>query len=409
MNEMEWNRTMNNRIPLTLAGFSLLLLHGCTTGTVPIRRLSPLHESAAVAPKSCVLVSIVDGSPAQKAGLREGDTILSVNGTAPTDASLVTDLIASSPDNAELSVLSAGYKTPQNVKVVLNKERPRLGAMCDLTGWHKTGVTPAGNESLTVFNGAYAATFSGIIDKGLFFVRVRLTNNSGKPIEVGPTVLSATDANGQPVSLLTPTQVMCFLYGEKGAHLLALKQKKVKTLDNDTTPGANPPAENLCDALMASKGKGVEAQYIEANAEYVAVESLSATKLAPGATADGLVYLYPPDALPVAFKAFLDGQSIIVRLGTPQPRDTVMKESDLVHFFEQQKKGAALRVTLKKGKVFVGKFGNWDGENERVWFDTPSGRLLNTTSFPLSSIRSAELLEQLPPKPQPAAGPIQAN
>jgi hypothetical protein len=80
---------------------------------------------------------------------------------------------------------------------------------------------------------------------------------------------------------------------------------------------------------------------------------------------------------------------------------TPMKASQLRKFFEAQKKGSSMRLTLKKGKVFVGRFSSYDNIEERVWFNNPSGGLLNSTSYSLESIRSAEPLEQVPTKPGP--------
>ena len=78
-----------------------------------------------------------------------------------------------------------------------------------------------------------------------------------------------------------------------------------------------------------------------------------------------------------------------------------MKRSELKRFFEAQKKGRSLRLTLTKGKVFVGRFSSYDENEERVWFNTPSGGMLNTTSFSIENIRYAERLDQIPAKPAP--------
>src|SRR5207249_801112 len=124
-----------------------------------------------------------------------------------------------------------------------------------------------------------------------------------------------------------------------------------------------------------------DSQYAEANAEYVAAESLWPDSYAPGKTADGLLYTPEPATLPLTFKSTIDGHVMETRLALPQPRDDSMKPSQLVRFFEAQKRGSPLRLTLRKGKVFVGKFASYDSVEERVWFDTPHGGLLNSTSF----------------------------
>src|SRR5690349_18220952 len=122
-------------------------------------------------------------------------------------------------------------QAPRHVTVHLNATRPRLGAVCDLTGLRKIGLTPAGNESLTVYEGPYAVSASAIIDKKIVFARIRITNNSSQPLTVGPELFSARDARGNTLPVLTPKQVICDFYGDRGAHLLALKRQKKESLE----------------------------------------------------------------------------------------------------------------------------------------------------------------------------------
>lgn len=372
------------------------LVSGCATAKTDIRRLSPLAEPSQP-PRQCRIVSVLQDSPAQKAGIQVEDVVQSVNGVVPTGASHVSDLIHQSPADAELAVAGPAG-TVRLVKVRLNSSRPRLGAVCDLTGWRKSGVTAAGNESLTVFNGPYALTASGILDKGLVFLRVRVTNNSEKPLQVGPELFSAEDGRRTPAPVLSPKQVMCMLYGEKGAHLLALKKRRRETLDPDTFSSLERSPEGSCAGVMG-RLTHADPQYAEANAEYVAVESLWPSAYKPGGVADGLIYLAEPVALPVTLSAAIEGHAMSVQLGAPKASQNEMRSSDLVRFFESQKKGAPLRLTLRKGRVFVGKFSSYDSIDEKVWFDTPSGGMLRSTSFPVTSIRTAEPLEQMPAKP----------
>lgn len=374
---------------------------GCSTATVPIRRLSPLAETSS-APGQCRLVTVVSGLPAEKAGLREGDVIEKINGVIPQDAAAVTDLISKSPDTVTLQFLPGTTGASKTVSMTLNKSKPRLGAMCDLSGWRKSGVTAAGNESVTIYSGAYAATFSGIIDKGLVFLRVRAANNSSRESAIGPADFKAKDSTGADLRILTPHEVICYLYGDKGAHLLALKRQKVRSLDKDTAPAADAEPEVACDpGTGKGTAAGMDLQYAEANAEYIATESLWAGPVKPGLSADGLIYLRETSSLPITLSTIWEGHRFSAQLGSPQAQTTVMAEGDLVHFFEKQTRGTAMRLTLKKGKVFVGKFASWDGENERVWFDTPASGLFNTTSYPLVAIRAAEVLEQIPAKAVP--------
>jgi len=183
----------------------LVLLGACATPPSPVRRLSPVFQASQV-PAQCKLASVMPDSPAQKAGLQPGDVIQKVNGAAPANASTLADLVNGSGEEMATDVLTASG-TERHVTVHLNASRPRLGAVCDLTGWRKSGVTSAGNESETVFDGPYAVTTSGIIDKGLVFMRVRVTNNADKPLTVSPELFSMQDGHGAPVKVLLGTNI----------------------------------------------------------------------------------------------------------------------------------------------------------------------------------------------------------
>ncbi len=185
--------------------------------------------------------------------------------------------------------------TSSHLKIHLNTERPRLGSVCDLAGWEKPGVTAAGNESVTVFDGPFAFTASGIIDKGIVFLRVRVANNFDQPIDVKPELFSATDGTGQNMAILSPKEMMCYLYGDKGAHLLVLKKAHKETLD---APGTSAATDEHCDAGEQGKLAKSDPKFAEANAQYVASESLWPATYKPGTVADGLIYLKEPAILP---------------------------------------------------------------------------------------------------------------
>lgn len=379
-----------------------LFIAGCASNVPEIRRLSPVSE-ASIVPARCKIVSILKNSPAEKAGLRVNDEIASINGTTPNDAEAVADLVARSGADMDAETVQPDGKT-EHLKIHLNNQKPRLGAVCDLSGWRKPGVTSAGNESVTVFEGPFAFTGSGIIDKGLVFMRVRLANNSDHPLKVSPDLFSAMDGNQAKLAILSPLQVMCFLHGDKGAQLLALKKSRKDTLDTDNAPKEVPAAETSCPAGTGT-GHLAEAgtQFAQANADYVASESLWPMTLPPGGTVDGLIYLQEPATLPVTIKANVETYTMSARFGMPQPETKIIPAEDLEKFFETQKKGTPMRVTLKRGKVFVGKFSSYDSDNEKVWFDTPNSGIFPATSFPLNTIRTAEVMEQVPPKFQPVS------
>jgi len=116
----------------------------------------------------------------------------------------------------------------------------------------------------------------------------------------------------------------------------------------------------------------------------------------PGGVADGLIYMRQPARTPVTIQASIGGQLFSVELGYPRPDQKRMKESELIAFFQACKNGDALRLTLRRGRVFVGRFSSYDSLNERAWFSTPSGGLFASRSFPLNTVWSAESLQEAP-------------
>ena len=388
------------------AGAAILLgLAGCAAPRQDIRRLTPATEDSRI-PSECKIAGVLRDSPAQRAGLETGDTIQTVNGVVPKNAEDVSDLIGKAPEATTLAVTAASGQT-KNLAVTLNKTRPRLGAVCDFSGWRKPGLTSAGNESVTVFGGPVSFTASGIFEKKLAFMRVRVGNNTNDNLSVDPAQFAAYDAGKNPLPMLTPHQVMCFLFGEKGARYLNARHQQKQTMDGDTGAPAEAQETSSSCAGMTTVGhvSGADVQYAQANADYLAKESLWPTTVKPGETVDGLIYLEEPAALPFTLSASLAGYNLAVTFGEIQGSTKVMSIDELSDFFNAEKKGAPLRITTKKGRVFVGKFLQYDDDNERAWFQSNSG-LLNSVSYPLKSIRSAESIDQVPEKPTTATDHI---
>ena len=84
--------------------------------------------------------AVTAGSPAEKAGLAQGDVILSVDGTAIDAQHVLADLIAAKKvgDTVTLSVRSAAQAQPRDVQVTLgknpDKDAPWLGLQYSLVG-----------------------------------------------------------------------------------------------------------------------------------------------------------------------------------------------------------------------------------------------------------------------------------
>jgi hypothetical protein len=388
------------RRPLLL---SFVCLAACTPTThTQIKHLGPLSKNPA-RPAVCKLVGVMPDSPAKKAGLQAGETVESVNGTHPADAIAVSDLIQKSGPDANLKVKTAAGEE-RNVKVALNKEKPRLGASCDLSGWSKNSVSAAGNESITVFEGPYALTVSGILDKGLAFMRVRISNHSDHTIQVKSEMFKVHDGHQAALKVLSPAEVMYFMHGPDGVPMIKSPTEKPTvnfSVDSDSiVRQASPPHKRKDDWSRSDE------LYVQANAAYLNKESLWPTLVEPGKFADGLIYFIEPKALPVTVQADVEGRTLEAIFGTPQPSGKHMTSEELVRFLESQKKGTPLRLTLSDGKVFVGRYSSYDPDNEIVWFDTPSGILLTTTSFGLKHIAYAEVMSPDQDKKQPAADPL---
>jgi hypothetical protein len=373
----------------------LVFAAGCSSVATDVKHLTP-QFNASTPPAQCRIISVLKDGAAQQAGLAIGDRILTIEGKAPEDAAAVADVINKAPEDVRISVDAPGVST-HTLTVHLHTAFPRLGAVCDLTGWNKSGVSSAGNESLTLFKGPFSFTLSGIVDdaKGLTLMRAHIVNHGNDLINVGPDLFTAKDGNGHEMPILTPSQVMCVLYGEKGARLLNQQPRRKQALDNDTAPAL----ESTSDAALCSGVQDIgrlskaRMEYVEANAKSVAEDSLWPLVLSPGGTADGLIYAQAPGALPITVTVVLKGQIFTVALGVPQVVAAPIPAANLSGMLESMKRGTPLRVVLKKGRIFVAKFSSYDSLEEVAWFESTEG-LLTSTSYPLRSIRSVEKLDR---------------
>jgi S1-C subfamily serine protease len=102
-----------------------------------------------LAAKGAYVASVVAGGPAEKAGLVQGDMILSVDGTAVDATHTLGDLVgAKKPgDTVTLSVQSNDQQSPRDVKVTLDKNpdtgSARLGVQYAVAGQRGSGAGPA--------------------------------------------------------------------------------------------------------------------------------------------------------------------------------------------------------------------------------------------------------------------------
>ena len=195
------------------------------------------------------------------------------------------------------------------------------------------------------------------------------------------------------------------MHGEDAVSMLQLPP-----VSGGVSESSNVPADSVVRQASPNRKKRgewsrTEEGYVKANADYLSKESLWPSTAAPGGMVDGLIYFLAPKALPVTLEARVEGKTFSVAFGLPKPASDRMTEGELIKFFEAQKKGTPVRLTLRSGRVFVGKYASYDADNEIVWFDTPSGILLNTSSFGLRHIQSAQAITPDNDK-KPAAEPI---
>jgi hypothetical protein len=330
-------------------------------------------------PKSCRIVTVAVRSPAEEAGLKTGDVVKKINGVAPKDAAAVADMIQDSGPFADIDIVRHGR--PVTIRAHLRQERPRLGTLCDFTGWRKGGVTEAGNESVTDFEGPYAVTFSGVIDENMLFVRLQTENHSTRTITIAPDFVAAADAEKKPMKALSPGEAMRRMHGDLGKELFQVMQSNAAgAKDNEFTPRKK-------DLFFNPDYAGAKA-----DADYVAHQSLTAEIVAPEGIAEGVLYYPPPKTLPITVTCHIDAYRFKARLGAPQGSKKPMSFDAIRLVLEKEKEGAPLRITLGNGRIYVGHYSKYDDVNETLWLRAGSEK----SAFPLNHVRAVQVIGELP-------------
>ena len=75
-------------------------------------------------PSGVLVSSVEQDSPAAKAGLKAGDVVTAINGTAVTDPSTLIDAVRDAEDGATLTIDLVRDKKPQSLKATLAKAEP---------------------------------------------------------------------------------------------------------------------------------------------------------------------------------------------------------------------------------------------------------------------------------------------
>ena len=93
-------------LPMRLRLLLLLVpLAACLQAADEVERLSPVPIVSHI-PGQCQVVSVLKESSAEKAGIRPGDVLQSVNGLSPQDASGFADMVSAAPTDSEEEKLS---------------------------------------------------------------------------------------------------------------------------------------------------------------------------------------------------------------------------------------------------------------------------------------------------------------
>jgi S1-C subfamily serine protease len=194
--------------------------------------------------------SVSTGSPAEKAGLKKGDLILSVDGTRVDARNSLADMISARKvgDTITLSVTSRGEDTPRELKVTLEKnpakDAPFLGVQY-MAAPHRYGDGLPGSEAgpgmmqgpgalvLEVFADGPAAK-AGVQPRDI------VTKVDGAPVTTLPQVVEAVAAH-KPGDTLALTVVR----GPEGKHM-----------DISVTLGSNPKDATKAWLGIAMSGLG---------------------------------------------------------------------------------------------------------------------------------------------------------
>jgi S1-C subfamily serine protease len=204
-----------------------------------------------------LVANVVAGSPAEKAGLKSGDVIVSVDGTAVGPQSDLAGLIAphKAGDTLTLSVASSGQQ-PRDVKVTLDKnpqkpDSPYLGVQYTLAGAFAMGpgmprmfARPFGNNRNAVSQGV-------IVD-------AVADNSPAAQAGIKPRdIITAIDG----VTVLSPRQVVETVTTHKSGDTLTLtvfRFNENKETQISVTLG-QAPASTGTSAAPAPQGTGQQA------------------------------------------------------------------------------------------------------------------------------------------------------
>ena len=110
-----------------------------------------------------------------------------------------------------------------------------------------------------------------------------------------------------------------------------------------------------------------------------------------------LIGRVPTEGLLAAGDSSIDLQEL-PGVGPISSNTLTMSDEQLVSFFEQQKKGTPIEMTLDKGKVIDGVFSSYDDYYGMVWLVSRGGdSLMNQKGYRVSGIRHVALWKKEKP------------
>jgi len=325
--------------------FLTALLGGCASGPQLIK-LTPVANGVKP-PETCKITTVLPTSPAETAGLKPGDVVISANDVKPHSVQESLELIRNSGPNINLKIARDNAE-PFKMVVKLNDKPPRLGITCDLGGAQILGTTPDGHPYIETSDGLVDLSATASIYNGITFVRVGVRNLSDHPINTNPGEFSAADGNRVMMAPMLPSQVQYALHGDVGANMVAIQNQiawanaagnaaranatyttnasaySYGNYAHGTATTSPDPGSQFASSFYNgyAMGAAIRAQRELNNAQADAVllnrETLLSITVNPTFLGGGLIYFPQPNTFPLMVMADIEGHKFTFTFNSPQ-------------------------------------------------------------------------------------------
>ena len=345
-----------------------------------VARLQPVVAGARVG-GGCRIDYVRPTSPAQQAGFQIGDFIVGVDSRPVQSFENLKDAISRAGAQTRMEFLRAG-QTRQTTAELLppGGKESRLGISC----------SEAESTPYRVILGSFTVTAQASLVRDLTLVRVNVVNNSDRPVEIGPKILSAADSNRLMLKELSSADVASILQ----ADLDASEAEQAAARSAHTQSSSNPLAFSLGSYIFGTVGlKGsnrdlaaglVEGAVLALSQDspasitppaitpgVVAREALETSNLDPGYSAEGIVFFTVPKNLPFTLLITINGEKSSIgfdsavsddalkTLNEEAPAETNRAEIPCPYSMQT---GTRVHLVLKDGRSFNGKLEKCGGE-----------------------------------------------